>query len=293
MSQNKRFLFVVNAKSNSGKIGSIFLRHWTAILDELPQSKYIIIENPSLLSAEISSRMHNYDCIVACGGDGTVRSVGEVLINSGVIMGVLPLGSGNDFFKTLGIKNSINDSLKALKKYNIRRVDVPIIGERPFFNTAGIGFNGDTNFRASKVKILKGGLKYTLAGFISLINAKLFNAKLNLDGKEYYQEFWMITFANGNYEGGKYHVSPSSSNSDGVLEAILFPKSNKIRFISNCIRALITGSLVEGMYQTVSFKNGNIKLNNRIKAHLDGEIVILDQELEIFISDNKLIVITN
>ena len=81
--------------------------------------------------------------IVAGGGDGTVNAVASVVMNSDVVLGVLPLGTLNHFAKDLGIPLAIEDAVRALAHGRVERIDVGGVNDRIFVNNSGLGLYPD------------------------------------------------------------------------------------------------------------------------------------------------------
>ena len=80
--------------------------------------------------------------VVAAGGDGTVNEVAQALVNTEVPLGVLPIGSGNDYARVLGIPKDLGAAAQRIAQGNTRRVDVGRTGERFFLNSLGMGIDG-------------------------------------------------------------------------------------------------------------------------------------------------------
>ena len=114
-----------------------------------------------------------YDMVIAMGGDGTVHEVMSGLMQVPAekrpVMGVVPIGSGNDFAYSIGIHQKPDHALAhALKAENIKLVDIGLMtdehGRKEYFdNTLGIGFDAVVTIRSHKLPIVKGFLMYLTA----------------------------------------------------------------------------------------------------------------------------------
>ena len=104
-------------------------------------------------------RMQRFDRIIVIGGDGTINEVGSALLGSEIVLGVLPGGNGNDFFKMIGSNGDRRaQSSRGLESAfhtaffgEPRHVDVGTINERPFFNSVGIGFDAEVARIVAKI----------------------------------------------------------------------------------------------------------------------------------------------
>jgi diacylglycerol kinase (ATP) len=119
------------------------------------------------------------DMVVALGGDGTVHEVVNGLMqipeNKRPILGVVPIGSGNDFAYSMGLtQKSAHALAHALKAENVQPIDIGLMidenGRREYFdNTLGLGFDAIVTIRSHKLPIVKGFLMYLTAVIQTII----------------------------------------------------------------------------------------------------------------------------
>src|SRR5258705_9943364 len=81
------------------------------------------------------------DLVIVWGGDGTLNEVGAALIGSMTILGLVPAGSGNGLAAALGTPREPRAALAVAFDGDTRTIDAGLMGDRPFFNIAGIGFD--------------------------------------------------------------------------------------------------------------------------------------------------------
>ena len=208
-------------------------------------------------------------------------------------MGLIPIGSGNDFAKSIGLKTvqPVGYYLDVVLKQQVLSVDVPIINDRIFINTAGIGFDGLTNYYASEFKSLKGMMKYTVAGIKAFFTAQPVRVYGIIDDSEFDQKVWLIAFANGAVEGGKYIISPESSNSDGILELVVVPAYNRLKLGLAFILLSLGKSLSSDYSNVISLKRAILEIAEHHHIHLDGENGISSNKYTIELSKDTLSVI--
>lgn len=284
------YCLIVNRASNSGKCLHTITKHLSLIKNTLKNVEvYELGENESIVDIA-SLKAETFNVIVACGGDGTARKVAIGIKDHDVLFGVLPLGSGNDFAKMLNLSSSLEVNLKVLEKAETSTLDLGILNDTFFINTLGLGFDGYTNYLASKSKI-KGSLKYVLSGIKALITAKAFDATINCKGRTESFHTLMILIANGKWEGGKYFVSPNSLNNDGYLELIILKSISKIRLAIEFIKLSLGSSLSSDLIKLTSIQKTKITTSIPVYTHADGEIEKSEQHFSIDISPKKLNVI--
>jgi diacylglycerol kinase (ATP) len=104
--------------------------------------------NGTVLAAE--AVRNGADVVAAAGGDGTYGEVINGLMGTNAVMGILPLGTGNDFSRHLGLNTSLEDAVNTLFKGTPKPVDVGHTQGRYFLNVAGCGFDAVTAERVNR-----------------------------------------------------------------------------------------------------------------------------------------------
>lgn len=123
-------------------------------------------------ASELAARLAEAgeDTVVAVGGDGTVDEVLQGLRHAGRgALGILPLGTGNDAARTLGIPLDLAGAAANVASGSRRRVDLLAAGDRVVLNAVGIGLLGAINVNAAKVKWVRGMSAYLAAGVGTLV----------------------------------------------------------------------------------------------------------------------------
>ncbi len=168
--------------------------------------------------------------VVAAGGDGTLNEVVNGLAEDfgRVRLGLLPLGTGNDFARSLGLPGDLESALAALAANRFRRMDVAHarIGEegRYFVNMSAGGFSGEVSERASEAKDTWGPLAYMRGAIGALPELKGFAATIALNSSETLNlETYNIVISNGRFVAAGIPVAPKAVLDDGLLEVMIAP----------------------------------------------------------------------
>ena len=178
--------------------------------------------------------------VVAAGGDGTLGEVVNGIFGSNAKLGILPLGTGNDFARGVGIGTKLDFALETLKTQNFRAVDVGIIEneteKRYFLNVAGAGFDSRVAARINehRPKILSklGGTgAYLVAGICEVRAHQLAQVRLVLDGKTVESRAVLCAIANASSYGGGMRVAPDADLSDGMFDICLIKDVKKWEFV--------------------------------------------------------------
>ncbi len=287
----KRVLFIINPISGGGKAKrfSKYLKTNKSALDmnfDIIYTKTIKTVQENLNELDLD----NWDIIVAAGGDGTVNETATAIINKNIYLGIIPLGSGNGLARHLNIPINYVNALKKLLNGRPREIDIGFFNSKPFINMAGIGFDGFVAglFSGSE----KRGLKtYARCVYNGLKGYKAKKYILNIDGKDYEHEAFIIAFANSKQYGNNFFIAPNSSLDDGVIDITVINKVPLIN-IPRLILAMKTRNLNKLNYVHL-YKGRNIKvydLENE-PAHHDGEHLVVDGNLNINVKSNQIRVV--
>ena len=175
------------------------------------------------LSACILAHRDEVDCVIVGGGDGTINAAGRGLIESGLPLGVLPLGTANDFARSLSIPSDIEAASRVIAEGICHQVDVGDVNGHVFFNVASVGLAADlAKSLTSERKRRFGRFSYAMSAARLLAKAAPFHATL-LVGKGETREKVMvrtlqIAVGNGRYYGGGNVIAVDAQIDDGFLD---------------------------------------------------------------------------
>ena len=168
-----------------------------------------------------------FDVVVACGGDGTISQIVNGLAESNCALGVMPVGSGNDFVKSLGIKKSLPHSLQVLYQNRISEIDlIRYEGDVEGWcaNTIGFGIDGWANYYAHQANWLKGRITYYYGAVKAIFKFHGSITDIRLSSHTEKDTYLMITVCNGKWEGGSFLVAPNAKLHDGKLDILTIKK---------------------------------------------------------------------
>jgi diacylglycerol kinase (ATP) len=223
------------------------------------------------------------ETVVAVGGDGTFNEVLNGLMQAqheppGAALGLLPIGTGNDFAFGAGLPLDLWEACEVVAKGHSRSLDLGLFradNEEPRFfgNGIGIGFDAVANIESRKIKRLRGTLLYLVAVIRTL--AFYYDAPritLCVDGEERVQPSLMISVMNGRRMGGGFYMTPTSEMDDGLLDLCVAGKVSRpkmVRFVPRFMRGTHTTDpdITMGQGRKVT-----IVSESPWAAQLDGEI---------------------
>lgn len=216
------FLFAINpASGGKGKsdwevaIHNFFANnHHSADLFHL-DGKTDAVELPKKIQAV------RPDCVVAVGGDGTIKSVAEHLVDTGIPLGILPAGSANGMARELNIPQDIDGSLQLLIDGQNRPIDCIDVNGELCIHLSDIGLNAQL-VRYYQRNNLRGKLGYLKSVVNVLRQRRLLKVSINLDDDCVQRAAFMIVLANARMYGTGAVINPDGDPSDGRFEIVVF-----------------------------------------------------------------------
>ena len=203
-----------------------------------------IIETKSPFEVRALARVaisHGADIVAAAGGDGTLGEVLNAVHGTCAKLGVLPLGTGNDFARTLGIGNDLDGAMQVLFGGHNRTIDIgrATYGQqsRLFLNIAGCGFDSlvarrINAGRAHPVwKHIGGVAAYLAAAALELQRLRPARLRLKLDGETLDTRALLCAVANAKSYGGGMQVAPDASLDDGLFDICVIQNATKTEFL--------------------------------------------------------------
>jgi len=202
---------------------------------DAPGAEWRIIETTSAGSATGLARQavaEGANVIAAAGGDGTLNEVVNGIVGTGAICGLLPLGTGNDFARHIGLKTDLPGAVHNLFLGTTRPVDIGKAGERWFINIAGCGFDALVAERINRgVQHLHGTAAYIVAVCQCLRTLKAAQMSLVLDGEPMETLALMCSVANASTYGGGMRVAPDARIDDGLFDICLLHDAGRLEFL--------------------------------------------------------------
>ena len=236
----------------------------------------------TVLAAELASA--GFDPVVAAGGDGTLNEVVNGLLSTGcdVRAGVLPIASGGDFARALGL-GGLSGAVETLAAGYCRRVDVMRTrfqgpdgdAERYFINIASIGLGALVARDVQEGwRFLPGSMRYLAACIPRLAAGCVFKVRLFLDGVETGTfGATIVSLANGRYQGGGILIAPAAAIDDGLIHITVVEQVSLSEVLRN-LPILYSGAIY-GYPKVRHWQAKRVRAEAQIAAplELDGEPV--------------------
>jgi diacylglycerol kinase (ATP) len=190
----------------------------------------------------LAAAQAGYETVVALGGDGTVHEVLNGLMqadpSSRPRLGVIPLGSGNDFAGGIGgLQDPISAMGRIFRDGRTKLVDIGNVKDASgrveyWCNVLGIGFDAAINIHSRAIPLLHGFWMYLAATLYTIaLKYERPMLEIELDGQKRSGRFLMLTLGNGTREGGGFRTTPDGIMDDGWLDYLLVDPVSRLRIL--------------------------------------------------------------
>lgn len=259
-----KYIFIVNPESAKGNAMKII-----GNIEKVCKQEHIEYEVCYTLAQGDATRLaqsykDDENIIYAVGGDGTLSEVLNGVVGTKNKIGIIPAGSGNDFYRTV----------KELAKAEIES-DVGVVNGKYFLNIACVGIDAEVanNVPLMKKKNVKVKNLYTASILYTFTHFKFKQIHFKSQEKDEKGNFTILSICNGRYYGGGYNISPKASLGDNYFDVYYI---NKLRLpsIINLLLKLKKGKLEQDK-RTNHFKTNNITVTSEepIRFNVDGETI--------------------
>lgn len=273
------YTFIVNPVAGSG-----YARRTAEILRQVMEEKqlpcrFYDTEYPGHATCIAREAAGNPACagVIAVGGDGTAYEVACGLMDTGMPLGIIPAGTGNDFIKTVGIPKKPLDALAFILNHSPRPVDVGSMNDRLFLNVCGTGFDVTVLDNANAAKKYCRGLMPYLIGLIrAIFHYRPVHVRFTADGDTQERDVLICSVANGRFIGGGIPICPEAKADDGLLDLVVV--ENRPRWqIPFYLPGLMMGRVLRFGITTHRHCREVEILSQGMRLNVDGEIMNVDQ----------------
>ncbi|HEX4057574.1 MAG TPA: YegS/Rv2252/BmrU family lipid kinase [Galbitalea sp.] len=219
------------------------------------------------------------DALIVVGGDGMVNLGVNLVAGTGVPLGLIPAGTGNDMARSLGIPHEDQEAalevlIEALNR-PARVIDAGLVtdaaGETRWFGCMlSAGFDSIVNERANRMQHPKGASRYTIAMLLELVTIKPIQYKITHDGKTLESGGMLVSVGNGVSLGGGMKVTPTAIVDDGVLDILVVGPLTRIQFLRIFPKVFAGTHIEDPRVQIIKAKKIRIEADTVI-AYTDGE----------------------
>jgi len=267
------YKFIVNPTASRGK--GIFMGKW--LEKECPKRKLDFdiqyTTQPGEATDIAAESINNFKSIVAVGGDGTLQEVVNGLMESDINIGVIPVGTGNDFIRVVNIPNQPDQALNIVIEGYTRKIDVGKINNRIFHNAVGIGFDAWAVHESLKIKKLRGHAVYLYAILKTILTYKAPVMELSYNDKIITEKLLLTAIGNGTCVGGGIKMTPFAKIDDGLLDLTIIQDVNKLKMLQNLAKTYSGEHVKMPQVKVDTSKSIVIRSEEELAVHADGELM--------------------
>jgi YegS/Rv2252/BmrU family lipid kinase len=233
---------------------------------------------------------NSLDAVIAVGGDGTVNFVGEILVTTGIPLGIIPMGSANGLARDLGIPEDPAAALDLIKNFHIHPIDTLKVNGIHCFHVTDFGFNANIVRRFHK-SLLRGKISYGWYGIQEFFSFRPFAYTIKTDQFIIQGKAFMITVTNANRFGTNVNINPLGEIDDGFFEISIIKPFSKFKSFE-ILYHLFSNSIHRSNYnRVIRCKFAEIHNLDKTSVHIDGEPVAFKEQIDIEIIPKGLQII--
>lgn len=269
---------VVNTLSRSGE--EVYTRA-VRLLRELgvPVEETYALRKPERLPEAVEEVLgKGCDLLVLGGGDGSVSTVVDFLAGRETVLGLIPLGTANDFARTLEIPVELEEACRTIACGKVVDVDLGLAGDNYFVNVATVGIGAEvTRALSPRLKKRFGSLAYPLAAIKAFFRHEPFSARLTFPEGDHepveLERLLQVAVGNGRFYGGGLAVSPEAGMDDKRLDVYAI-RLGRHRDLIGVARYLRSGDFINQenvcQYRT---RRVRVETEPELPVNIDGEVV--------------------
>lgn len=274
----KNYFFIINPV-NHHKAKSLEMEIHSFFLNKKDKYQIKISKNEKHLKKLAAMAVDlNVDVVIACGGDGTVSKIGQIIINKKVKLGIIPIGSGNGISSHFDIPYNFRKALKLIVKGKSKKMDIGKVGNKYFFSN--IGFGIEVEFIRYYTQAKTHGLLGYLPAFLkSLTSYKSSNFSIKTLNQQVSIKPYVLMVSNTNKQGYGISLSPKAKTDDGFLNIIIISKTNILNLLYLFVLVLF-GFSIENKKNVKYLESRKFKIiseNHKMNIQIDGEFEILNK----------------
>jgi diacylglycerol kinase (ATP) len=273
-SNREPILFIINPNSGPARLNkSLLTVKIERFVDRVQYEPIICFTQKPGDANELVKIYHKEGVkkMVAVGGDGTVNEVARAVAGKkGLILGIIPAGSGNGLARHLEIPIQIRRAITVINKPRIVKIDYATMNDVPFFCTCGVGFDALVGNRFAKSEV-RGFFSYLATAFKEYFLYKPRNYTISTKDSKQHTRAFLVTIANASQYGNNAFISPDADIQDGLLDVVILSPFPYLKAIGLGFH-LFSKSIYRSRYHT-TFRTKKLVIRRKKpgEVHFDGE----------------------
>lgn len=222
----------------------------------------------------------DFDAIVVCGGDGMINLALQKMAFSGVPLGIIPAGTGNDHARAYGIPLDPKKAADALVQGKTKTTDLGKLtavnnpeNTRIFGTIACQGFDSLVNERTNKMTWPSGPLRYNVASLVEISTFTSIPTRVSAEDADFFMELdaTLVAIGNTTSYGGGANICPNANPTDGQFDVTIIHGMNRVEAMKN-LPKYFRGDGHDEKYVTTFHTNKlRVEMGRKIPTYCDGE----------------------
>jgi diacylglycerol kinase (ATP) len=229
--------------------------------------------HPSTSPADLTkqaaeSSRGGYDRVVVCGGDGTLNlAVRELDLARGTLA-LIPLGSGDDFARVLGIPKNLREVCELVVRGTPRSVDVALANGLRYLGVAGLGFDSEVASYANEhATLLRGSAVYLYS--ILRVLPRFTPRTVSINGHT--ESIMFAAVGNSRQYGGGIRITPAAVIDDGQLDLCVVHRTSRLQLLKTLPKAYTGAHVKSSFVQTGRGTSFTFEAPQTMEVYADGE----------------------
>ena len=178
--------------------------------------------------------------VIVAGGDGIIHHAIQSIATTATVLGIIPIGTGNDFCRALTIPTDVEKAVRASLE-EPRSIDLLKVNDRWVASVMTFGFSSDVNVRAERMRWPTGPSRYTVSTLASLRSLSSKFVSFSIDDVPFERDVSLWNVANTSDFGGGMKIAPSANPFDGIANLTLVSKVGRFELL-RFFRRVFSGS---------------------------------------------------
>jgi diacylglycerol kinase (ATP) len=270
-----RIIILFNPTAKRGKARRLLERALKVFRQQQVHFEVRESQSPQhLMELARAAREEKPDLIVSAGGDGTHHYIINGLFKSEVPLGLLPMGTGNDLAKGLGMPLDVLAAAAALLNGHVREIDLAQAGAALYACIAGVGFDSTvTHYANEHARWLSGSLAYTWSLLCCLPEYRPQQLEIIADGESLSGEVLFAVVGNNSSYGGGIRLAPRAKLDDGLLDICIVPYLSRLELLRWVLRAYRGEHLNHPRIKYLQARKITLRTASRMELFGDGEFL--------------------
>jgi len=275
-----RWLFIVNPVAGGGRAVKQ-LAHLETLLRRFGLDyRVMLTNNPGHAVTLAADRLlQGFEKICVVGGDGTLHEVVNGIMRTGrqqrVRLGILPLGGGNDYARTLGIPADWEQALDLYINGRVTMVDVGRVEKTWFINALGIGLDARVAWHAQHIHKLNGLPRYLLAVVRSLAEHPSVSVDVRLDDDLFRGRYLLLSIGLGRFCGGGFQLNPHADTHDGLFDLCFVDAMSTAKTMTLLPLGISGKHITRREVRCTRSKLVEVRSRTPLPVYMDGELPVL------------------